>query len=1097
MNLIPSRGETGEPGSPDAKFRYMRIYKKNQRSAQSRERRICKRKSHRLNSRANRKILRLSLCGQSPAEIKSKFKESRSGRKSGAFKRPISLDEKSTVIVDGKIAQRGLIRTDAQKRIFFNARNSTFIGTYNTRTLKTKWRRHELICYCVSRGIEVLAIQEHRIVFKSDDPIRKEKYGNDWVFIHTTADEKGGGGVGFLVSARVYKFVSSIRSISPRILQLNIKDQAKIASCFYCIYSPTSCAELEVVEDFYSALSSSVTTIPAAIILFILGDTNAMLQREDASVVFSPNTTENRNSSLLIDFIQSHDLIAANTLFCKKSQISFYGPNKRKVLLDYILVRKKWCKSVSDCEVRCVSTVASDHNLVKAKIKWVLKNNKSVKSRSRKVLSYLKDPECAKSVTTFVTSEYSNKCTQDNQHNYSLFSRLTKEAIGKFVPDKDAVKKRKPWEDGDIAKARDVLLQSKLKYLHGRTPENKAAYAATAKILSDLYIYKENQYYTNLSEELMRLSGDNQHAEAWRQIDIITGRKARAQYVINADSEEERTKLWVSHFKQLLNPNVASSTKKVVHPNAFPNINLVYNIKLFTLDELKCATKAMQDGKAAGVDELVNEILKLSEFHPILLNIINQAYVTKSVPLEWLISLLIPVFKKGDSSDPNNYRGIALMCVCAKLYNRLLLERLRTVLDPHLRISQNGFRQLRSTAQHVLALRRIFESIRMTKNAKCVAVFVDFCKAFDSVSWSQIEAILYAYQVPVELVQAIMSIYNGAKAGLFDAEGQLFDENTFNLSVGVLQGDTLAPYLFVIVMDFVLRTAMIDDCGIQIKKKTGTARRGSPAVHITDLDFADDIVLLGSTIPKAQKLVNSLEKAALKVGLRINQSKTEYILVGDWGDKKQRDIKIAAGPLKRVEDYKYLGSWLLNSTIDFKIRKDLAWVAIKKLYRVWRSSVIKREVKVNLFLATIESILLYNATTWTMTKTLETSLDGAYTKLLRYALNVSWKDHVKNVDLYGKLSRVSVRLRERRLTFAGHCWRCDESAYQPVHELLFWSVPDGVQKPGNWTTYVKVLLEDYGGDKVKKKDLAGALVQIKDAMRNRGVWKKTVKSICK
>jgi hypothetical protein len=288
------------------------------------------------------------------------------------------------------------------------------------------------------------------------------------------------------------------------------------------------------------------------------------------------------------------------------------------------------------------------------------------------------------------------------------------------------------------------------------------------------------------------------------------------------------------------------------------------------------------------------------------------------------------VFKNGDSSNPNNYRGIALMCVCAKLYNRLLLERLRAVLDPHLRVNQNGFRKLRSTAQQVLALKRLFESIRMTKNAKCVAIFVDFCKAFDSVSWSEIEAILYAYQVPTELVQAIMSIYHGAKAGLYDSEGQLFDENTFNLGIGVLQGDTLAPYLFVIVMDFVLRSAMTDEYGILLKKKTGTARRGSPALYITDLDFADDLVLLGSTIPKAQKLLNSLEKAALKVGLRINQSKTEYILVCDWGDKKPRDIKISTGSLKRVDDYKYLGSWLLNSTTDFKVRRDLAWLAIKK-----------------------------------------------------------------------------------------------------------------------------------------------------------------------
>ena len=1102
MNLVPSRGKTGEPGSPDAKFRCMRIYKKNQRSAQSRENRKCKRKYHRSAARANHKFLKSSLCGQSPAEIKSKLKDSRSVRKSGAFKHNktpsfISVDEKSAATADG-IAQRGLIRGDSRKRIFFNARNSTFIGTYNARTLTAKWRRHELVCYSVKNGIEVFAIQEHRIVFKSDDPIRKEHYGNQWVFLYTTADEKGGGGVGFLVSARVYKFVTSVKSISPRILQLKIKDHAKIASCFYCIYSPTSCAELEVVEDFYSALSGSVEIIPAAIILFILGDFNAMLQKGEASVRFSPNVAENQNSSLLVDFIQSNGLVAANTLFCKKSQFSFYGPKGRKVLLDYVLIRKKWCKSVSDCEIRCVSTVASDHNLKKVKVKWVLKNYKNGLKKSRKVLSYLKDPECTKAVTNFVLKDYNSNCTQDNQHNYSLFSRLAKEAVGKFVPDMEKVEKRKPWEDQEIIKARGVLQKTKLEYQSCKNPENKAAAIACAKTLSDLYILKENQYYDSLSEDLINLSGDHQYTAAWKQINIITGRKARTQYAINADSKEEETKLWVAHFKQLLSPGVTPSVKKVVHPNVFPGIKLDYNVELFTLNELQSATKSMSDGKAAGVDELINEILKLEEFHPLLLSIINQAYVTKTVPQEWLISLLIPVFKKGDSTDPNNYRGIALMCVCAKLYNRMLLERIRSVLDKHLRSNQNGFRQLRSTAQHVLAVRRIFESVRMTKDAKLVAIFVDFCKAFDSVNWVQIEAILYAYQVPEELVQAIMSIYNGAKAGLRDSEGQVYDENTFNLSVGVLQGDTLAPYIFIIVMDFVLRIAMVDTCGILIKKKTGTVRRPlTPAMYITDLDFADDIVLFGSSISNAQKLINNLEKAALKVGLKMNEKETEYILVGDWGKRKQKNIKVSSGKLKRVEDYKYLGSWLLNSSTDFRIRKDLAWTAIKKLYRVWRSHVIKREIKIKLFMATIESILLYNATTWTMTQSLEKSLDGAYTKLLRYALNVSWRDHVKNDVLYGNLPRISIRLRERRMVFAGHCWRCKYSAMQPIHELLFWSVPGGVQKPGNWTTYVKVLLEDFGSGKVKKKDLAGAEVLIQSAMEDRKEWKKIVKRVCK
>ena len=944
----------------------------------------------------------------------------------------------------------------------------------------------------------MLAIQEHRIVFKSDDPVRKESYGDGWMFIYTTADEKGGGGVGFLISGRVYKFVTSIKSISPRILQLNIKDHAKIASCFYCIYSPTSCAELEVVEDFYSVLSSSVETIPISVILFILGDFNAMLLRGDtSSAMFSPNTVDNQNASLLIDFIQSNGLIAANTLFRKKSRCSFYGPKGRRVLLDYILVRKKWCKSVSDCDIKCVTTVASDHNLIKAKVKWVLKSNKRV-IKNLKVISYLKVPECKKAVTSFVLKEYNDKSNQDNQHNFSLFSKLAKEAISKYLPDKEVAKKRKPWEDEEILKARSILQKAKLEYQHCRTPEKKSIATTSAKILSGLYIFKENQYYDNLSEELMKLSGDHQHTAAWKQIDVITGRKARPQYVINSNSKEEETQLWVAHFKQLLSPSGAPSVKNVIHPILFPDIKLDFNTESFTLTELKFAAQAMRDGKTAGVDELINEILKLDEFHPLLLNIINQAYVTKTVPMEWLISLLIPVYKKGDSSNPNNYRGIALMCVCAKLYNRLLLERLRSVLDGHLRINQNGFRQLRSTAQHVLAVRRIFESIKMTKDAKLVAIFVDFCKAFDSVSWVQIEAILYAYQVPYQLVQAIMSIYNGAKAGLRDSDGQLQDENTFNLSVGVLQGDTLAPYLFIIVMDFVLRDAMTDEYGVLIKKKTGTVRRPlTPAIYLTDLDFADDIVLFGSSIANAQKLVTSLEKAALKVGLRINQTKTEYILIGDWGKRKQKNIKVCGGPLKRVDDYKYLGSWLSNSTADFRIRKDLAWVAIKKLYRVWRSTVIKREVKIRLFLATIESILLYNATTWTMTKGLEKLLDSAYTKLLRYALNVFWRDHVKNVVLYDKLPRVSIRLRERRMIFAAHCWRCHQSSYQPIHDLLFWSVPDGVQKPGNWTTFVKVLAEDYGGEKVNKKNLAGVVLQIQSAMENRREWKKIVKSVCK
>ena len=180
--------------------------------------------------------------------------------------------------------------------------------------------------------------------------------------------------------------------------------------------------------------------------------------------------------------------------------------------------------------------------------------------------------------------------------------------------DLDKVEKRRPWEDQEIITARSILTKAKFEYQHCRTPENKTAAAASAKALSDLYISKENQYYNNLSDELMKLSGDHQHAAAWKQINIITGRKARSQYVINAESKEEETKLWIVHFKQLLSPGATPNIKKDLHPNILPNIKLDYNVELFTLSELKSATKSMSDGKAAGVDELINEVLKLEEF---------------------------------------------------------------------------------------------------------------------------------------------------------------------------------------------------------------------------------------------------------------------------------------------------------------------------------------------------------------------------------------------------------------------------------------------------------------------------------------------------
>jgi Reverse transcriptase (RNA-dependent DNA polymerase) len=93
--------------------------------------------------------------------------------------------------------------------------------------------------------------------------------------------------------------------------------------------------------------------------------------------------------------------------------------------------------------------------------------------------------------------------------------------------------------------------------------------------------------------------------------------------------------------------------------------------------------------------------------------------------------------------------------------------------------------------------------------------------------------------------------------------------------------DTLAPYLFVIVVDYVMRVALADQSlGLKITNKVGTTTRIKiPTKYTTDLDFADDIMLISDDAINSQKQLDSVDIMARKVGLKINTAKTEFMMV--------------------------------------------------------------------------------------------------------------------------------------------------------------------------------------------------------------------------
>ena len=130
----------------------------------------------------------------------------------------------------------------------------------------------------------------------------------------------------------------------------------------------------------------------------------------------------------------------------------------------------------------------------------------------------------------------------------------------------------------------------------------------------------------------------------------------------------------------------------------------------------------------------------------------------------------------------------------AKLYNKILLQRLRDALDSRLQNAQSGFRPGRSTIGQIISLREMLRYCRGHRRLTLMWLFIDFTKAFDTVSWTFLRAVLLAYRVPVKLVNAIMSLYDGATARVRTSDGLT---EPITLGQGVLQGDTLAPYLLI------------------------------------------------------------------------------------------------------------------------------------------------------------------------------------------------------------------------------------------------------------------------------------------------------------
>ena len=146
------------------------------------------------------------------------------------------------------------------------------------------------------------------------------------------------------------------------------------------------------------------------------------------------------------------------------------------------------------------------------------------------------------------------------------------------------------------------------------------------------------------------------------------------------------------------------------------------------------------------------------------------------------------------------------------------------------------------------------------------------------------------------------------------------DTDYFDIVTGILQRDTLAPYLFISCLDYMLRTSIdkIKENGFKLTKERS---RRYPSKTITDANYADDIALLVNTHAQAKTLLHSLERAAAGIGFYVHAPKTEYMCFNQTGDIST----LNGSPLELVDKFTYQGSNVSSTKTDINTRLAKAW----------------------------------------------------------------------------------------------------------------------------------------------------------------------------
>jgi hypothetical protein len=829
----------------------------------------------------------------------------------------------------------------------------------------------------------------------------RTEHGHTWLGSGGIERQRG---IGFLLHSRWNHL--RFKPMSERVGVIDVRLCKGTVLRAIGVYMPHSAQPDEDVEGVYCILEEQCNEAKKKGYLKMLtGDFNAevgTIQQYDDAKIIGPSSLPNRSDrgSWLLNWCTFNRYTILNTFgFHDANEYWTYTNGGTKKVLDYFLGDDAVSKYARTCHTLPGVDTGSDHrpSILTLRCKGPAKLKS--KNRKRKCKQWKPDNCYVEHLSTLLSqrgTEYTDASTKAVAlHEAMLTARAQTEAM---VPLDEECARNTSQHDADIQR---LILERKCLPSSGASAADiKRRRTELGKRIQKVIRQRRAQERTDkIKEVLAEFRGLN------RLSAILGPPKANGIAEIRAaDGNLKHDKEDIAEAFACFYEDLYRSRGCVSHSDRY-RVSSNIAIDPFSLDELHEALKQMKPDKAADAQGICAEMISVDcpVLHDLILEVFNDVLKPGSEPpAEWRSSRLVVLFKKGDPTLTSNYRPIAILPILYKLFSRMLCGRIKPAIISQQSVDQAAYRQGFSTEDHLLTLTLLIEACAEW-NMSLVLGLVDFEKAFDTVEHTPLWNALAELGVKAEYIDLLKMFYRRQDSTVLAGK----ESRPFTLERGVKQGDPISSLLFLAVMEVCFR---------RLKarwNKLNLSRAGAyygivvddAFDPLTNLRFADDVVLFATSRSDVRKMLTDLNKEAGKFGLKLHAGKTKVFVTNPAA--RQTPISCAGFDVAVLQgggSEKYLGRKLSVDdyhNAEFKNRLAMGWAAFFKLKEALCNRNVPIKDRIALFQSSVSPCVLYACGTWTMTSSMFRKLRSTQRRMFRWMIksvpqaDEPWPDYIR------------------------------------------------------------------------------------------------------